>query len=97
VTHFLLRGGASSKFLSVLKPPGGKCSSEVYKVRCGHGGKHGRTPTVVVLRSQLRVLHLDPQAAGREHLFVFIQVLSLCISQYRYKLLVFKDLFISCM
>jgi hypothetical protein len=28
---------------------------------------------------------------------VFIQVLSLCISQYRYKLLVFKDLFISCM
>ena len=30
------------------------------------GGKHGSTQTDTVLEKELRVLHLDQQAAGRE-------------------------------
>jgi hypothetical protein len=31
-----------------------------------HGKKHGRMQADMVLKKELRVLHLDPQAAGKE-------------------------------
>ena len=32
-----------------------------------HGRKHGGTQADMVLEKELRVLHPDPKAAGREH------------------------------
>ena len=34
-------------------------------VHCHHGGKHGGMQADMVLERKLRVLHMDPQGAGR--------------------------------
>jgi hypothetical protein len=40
-----------------------------------HGVKHGNIQRVLVLEKELRVLHLDPQAAGRKNSWAWLRFL----------------------